>query len=360
MNQKRYGAPKKISLFGIRPLLLLFFLLLGSCRPSVPGPLVGVSADELVAELESRSAEATQPKLASPLSELTSRELLRELHIQERGIYGVDDRKDLYEVRDKNILVRAESIAALIPAPRLVPQKDRSWRLQAPSYREHFRVCKDELFSEQPTAANCTAFLIGKDLIATAGHCAHPSKFKSLKVIFGFQMLTASKAALIFPDRDVYEPIEIVGRAEEPQGPDWAVLRLSRTVERRLPLRLRTLGSIVNSREVFVIGHPMGLPAKYAPNAIVRDNRPKGYFIANLDTYGGNSGSPVFNALTGEVEGILVRGERDLVRLDEGCSRSRICPDLGCRGEEVTRIREILPVVQAAADRAGGRSGGVG
>ena len=35
--------------------------------------------------------------------------------------------------------------------------------------------------------------------------------------------------------------------------------------------------------------------------------------MANLDSFEGNSGSAVFNELTGEVEGILVRGKPDSV-----------------------------------------------
>ncbi len=52
----------------------------------------------------------------------------------------------------------------------------------------------------------------------------------------------------------------------------------------------------------------------------MRHNDP--WLIANLDTYGGNSGSAVFNA-DGLVEDILVRGARDYV-LDvvNGCFRS--------------------------------------
>ncbi|MEK7233144.1 MAG: S46 family peptidase [Elusimicrobiota bacterium] len=34
-----------------------------------------------------------------------------------------------------------------------------------------------------------------------------------------------------------------------------------------------------------------------------------GFFVANLDTYGGNSGSAVFNVETNLVEGILLRSE---------------------------------------------------
>ena len=89
-----------------------------------------------------------------------------------------------------------------------------------------------------------------------------------------------------------------------------------------------------------VIGHPVGLPAKVAGGAIVRDNTPNPFFVANLDTYGGNSGSPVFNSRTHRVEGILVRGERDFVARGN-CTVSFVCPTTGCRGEDVTRITKL-------------------
>jgi hypothetical protein len=61
--------------------------------------------------------------------------------------------------------------------------------------------------------------------------------------------------------------------------------------------------------------------------------------VANLDTYGGNSGSPVFNATNHQVEGILVRGENDFVT-NGSCYVSLVCPTTGCRGEDVTRCSE--------------------
>lgn len=36
---------------------------------------------------------------------------------------------------------------------------------------------------------------------------------------------------------------------------------------------------------------PAGLPTKIAGGATMRDASPNGYYVANLDTYGGNSGS---------------------------------------------------------------------
>ncbi len=61
-----------------------------------------------------------------------------------------------------------------------------------------------------------------------------------------------------------------------------------------------------------VIGRPSGLPTKVADGAQVRSVNDV-FLVANLDTYGGNSGSAVFNAVTGVVEGILVRGDTDYV-----------------------------------------------
>jgi V8-like Glu-specific endopeptidase len=92
--------------------------------------------------------------------------------------------------------------------------------------------------------------------------------------------------------------------------------------------------------EVLVIGHPTGLPTKLADGAVIRSLK-ETYFIANLDTYGGNSGSAVFDANSGLVEGILVRGEQDYVRSSSGCLASNVCRNDGCRGEDVTYSRYL-------------------
>src|SRR5262249_51918318 len=93
---------------------------------------------------------------------------------------------------------------------------------------------------------------------------------------------------------------------------------------------------------------------KFAAGAAVRNNAPDAFFVANLDTYGGNSGSPVFNSDTHVVEGILVRGENDFV-LQGTCMVSLVCPTTGCRGEDCTRtavFAQFLPL-PAVADPFG-------
>jgi len=92
------------------------------------------------------------------------------------------------------------------------------------------------------------------------------------------------------------------------------------------------------------------LPVKLSGGAAVRNLMGEvGYFTANLDTYGGNSGSAVFNNVTGEIEGVLVRGETDFVR-QGNCRISYVCENNGCRGEDVTKAsyvkQKILPFLR--------------
>ena len=55
-----------------------------------------------------------------------------------------------------------------------------------------------------------------------------------------------------------------------------------------------------------------------------------------------SSGSAVFDADTGLVEGILVRGARDYIRNSSlGCYESNVYSNSDGRGEDVTRITNI-------------------
>ncbi|MBZ0253469.1 MAG: trypsin-like peptidase domain-containing protein, partial [Candidatus Methylomirabilis sp.] len=222
--------------------------------------------------------------------------------------------------------------------------------------------CASEPFYNQPSPAFCSGFLVGADLIATAGHCinqAAGSGCGGYSFVFDFDMIDANTPRLNFPASSVYQCQQVVG-GELGGGDlsDWRVLRVN-PVSGRTPPAIRTtaMGLIPNNEAVTVIGHPVGLPTKIAGGANVRNNAPAAYFSANLDTYGGNSGSAVFNSASiasGSplVEGILVRGETDFV-FSGGCYVSNMCPDNGCSGEDVTRAREIEGALSDDSDGDG-------
>jgi hypothetical protein len=204
-------------------------------------------------------------------------------------------------------------------------------------------VPEPQLFVEQPARAICTAFLIDKDVVVTAGHCA-PSDFEVTERLFVFDYLVQTDPAQppTWTNDQVFRGKRL-GGVYVPHGEDWAVVRLEREVSGRDPLPLRSTGDVPDNEPVYMVGYPSGLPAKYAGNAeVIRNDLGLSYFVANLDAFRSNSGSPVFNVSTNEVEGILVGGERDYVSIGR-CSVPEKCPNngLGCSGERVTRIKYV-------------------
>lgn len=303
---------------------------------------------ELYAELARRSAANSankgKAKSASPAPSLTASpfdSLIAELRFREKVVYGVDDRLEVYAVMDKDILDGIRGTAALIRGQNL-KQGPNGWTITAATLAQANSVCPSEKFATQVTAAFCSGFLMRADRLVTAGHCVKSqADLANFKVVFDYRMKSANGLAVPVSADSIYSASAILGRMEDKNGADWAVVKLDRPVVDRKPLRLRTMGKIAGNDPVYVVGCPSGLPMKYAGGAEVRDNMPPAFFVANLDTYGGNSGSPVFSTKSHDVEGILVRGEADYLTSDAGCDVSKICPTTGCRGEDVTRIREI-------------------
>lgn len=257
-------------------------------------------------------------------------------------IYGEDDRIDMYQVEDPALKDIARSTLALVRGSKLEEHKDY-FLLKSEEFGLAYGLCLGERFEKQGIAAFCSASLIGPDLVLTAGHCIRTCG--SEKFVFDFAINQEGDNPDIISKNSVYSCKEIVARELEntKDGLDYAIVRLDREVNDRMPLSLRTKGKPSNGTNIFVIGHPTGLPKKLAAGAKVREygpsNRP--YFTANLDTYGGNSGSAVFNARTNEIEGVLVRGERDFV-FENSCRVSNRCEDGECMGEHVTKISTIL------------------
>ncbi|MBI4679108.1 MAG: trypsin-like peptidase domain-containing protein [Elusimicrobia bacterium] len=255
-------------------------------------------------------------------------------------IYGDDDRLDIYQVNNAKLLKMADSTAALFEGYNVKVEGAKAL-LTTRHYGDALRLCKEEPFYEQRTGAFCSGSLVGPDLLMTAGHCVETEEAcKDAKFVFGFGVKKKGELPESVPATEVYGCAKLVGRAQVDDGADWALVKLDRRVLSHTPLKLNRTGKIENKTLLIVIGHPAGLPTKIAGGASVRDASPDGYFVANLDTYGGNSGSAVFNASTGLVEGILVRGENDYVWKGD-CRVSNKCPADGCRGEDVTKISAV-------------------
>ncbi|MFN8791240.1 MAG: trypsin-like serine peptidase [Bdellovibrionales bacterium] len=258
-------------------------------------------------------------------------------------IYGEDNRRDLYEVQNSALVQVSRSTAAMIEAKALTTQNGLV-QIKTVTYGEEYQLCSEERFWQQPTAAMCSGFLVGENLLATAGHCLSQMDCADWAFVFNFAMGSNPGSPSTVRQEDVYFCQEVISR-EYTSKQDYVLVRLDRAVTGVQPLRLASQPAQALD-PVVVVGHPSGLPTKVTDGAQVRATHPE-YFVTNLDTYGGNSGSAVFNSSTLEVLGILVRGERDYSYDSENrCYRSVQCAMDSCRGEDVTHISYIRERLQ--------------
>lgn len=278
--------------------------------------------------------------------------LMNVAHAERKVIYGQDHRLDIFETVNPLHLELAASTAAMISSGSLSTHEEMT-TISGSSLSSR-GICESERFADQITAANCSGFLVADDLLVTAGHCIRTqSDCDNYKWVFDFAHEAAQQSdgsSFEVQTQSVYGCSEIVERdLNRSNNDDYALVRLDRKVTDRAPLTVRTEGRVETGTELVVIGHPTGLPAKVANGAWVRDNSNDVYFSSNLDTFGGNSGSAVFDSETGMVEGILVRGETDYVYdFSQGCRVPKQCENEGCRGEDVTRITNINTLMDMA------------
>lgn len=253
-------------------------------------------------------------------------------------IYGLDDRLDVYEAPEE-MRALADSTVLLVKSVNLTREPNGTFSLRTRSLGQTLGLCRDERYYDQPRAGFCSGFLVAPNLIVTAGHCISDVDCTDVRFVFGFEMENPTQAKQSFDQNEVFSCNRILERTLT-RGADYALVEIDRVADGKIPVEVRREGEVQPGEGLVVIGHPSGLPTKVAAGASVRSmDVSREFFKANLDTFGGNSGSAVFNLVTHKVEGILVRGENDYVRDPTlGCMRSQVCRDDACRGEDSTNI----------------------
>lgn len=252
-------------------------------------------------------------------------------------LYGNDDRVEAADYPNSEMRVLAKSVAGMVYRSRLSADRQNPELLNFPKItaQNAYGLCEDERFADQVILPGCTGFLVKPDVIVTAGHCLEEENACD-RTAWVFDYVEGTEK---LQKSNVYNCKKVLeSKLESTFGKilDYAVIQLDRPVTDRAPLRYRKSGRAWLGKDLIVAGHPSGLPLKIADQAnITRMNkdelknfistllRKRYYFIANLDTYGGNSGSPVFDAETLVVEGLLIEGAEDYEFDDErGCLRS--------------------------------------
>ena len=203
---------------------------------------------------------------------------------------------------------------------------------------KRYNLCPTEAFYSQPVVGVGTAWLYDSNKMVTASHVLE-SNIKNYIVIFGFQILNEyglidvfiSKAAIYDIKKIIKKDIDL----------DLVAFELDRAAI-GIPLAWENAPkSTGRATEIYMIGFPTGLPMKVALNANIEEATHPSYFYTSLDSFQGNSGSPVFNFYTNKVIGVLVSGEIDYA-FNGNCYYSPVCKIPYCKGEKVIRIERFM------------------
>lgn len=324
------------------------------------------------------TAQIYQRKVFLLSSLLMSLSVLCMSSISQAAIYGIDDRIEV-ERSPQRIQKLAESVLMMIPKNAVLEKGDSVDLDVLPlSHTQSWNVCSENPHAAQPSIQPaCTGFLIAPDLLVTAGHCmiwmdklqeTSPQSPVTTPFCTDFVWLMDyrtqnGKTQVTGLKKDKVVGCKNVIYAQSHEifpgqfQIDAALIRLDRALTDRAPLKLARSSQLVVSESVSMIGHPSGLPQKWAARGKVLDRSESQFFRTTLDSMNGNSGSPVLNSRD-EVVGILVRGYPEDYRYDDQkqcrvlnrCdSDAKKCSEessLDRPGEHAQRIEILKPFIQ--------------
>ncbi|WNG50556.1 trypsin-like peptidase domain-containing protein [Archangium minus] len=277
-------------------------------------------------------------------------------------VYGTDSRQDVYAHADATLRARAQQATVALMAPSdFNATNPNNVTFPGSTLGTAYNLCTTERFRDDPTAAFCSGTLIDDDLVLTAGHCVtSASACADTRLVFNYYRPSAGTLQPV-TTADIFTCTSIVARQQgtvNGQNLDYAILRLDRPATPRFtPAPVRTGNTALSvGQNVAVIGSGSGIPFKIDSGGSVRDARSGtlDYFVATTDTFGGNSGSGVYETSNYTVAGILVRGETDYVT-NGSCRVVNTCTETGCRGEDITYVYPAISAYCAATGNANTR-----
>ncbi len=105
----------------------------------------------------------------------------------QRVIYGDDDRRDIYTLSDPNLLKLAQATCVVVESYEITNNGNGTFTLHTTPWttQSGYPLCAGERFVGQRQIGFCSGFLVGSDIVVTAGHCVDACT--GVAFVFGFR-----------------------------------------------------------------------------------------------------------------------------------------------------------------------------
>ncbi|MCX6245881.1 MAG: serine protease [Bacteroidetes bacterium] len=320
--------------------------------------MINAAKDLPADDINSSRVDETEGIRSMINDEKNKKKWTEELNKNKSLYYGVNTITGIYSFKTtilpSEVLKSARCVCAIINKSYLT-ETDTGYTIKASKLCYKFvtagsvslQLCRSEKFIEEICASTGTGWAYKDNLIVTATHCFKKNNETDYSnYLFIFDFLEIDSGAIISKTR-VFRPVGKVTLKPEDKNLEFTIIQVDRPVPEFRYAELDNVPpSSINpiTTRLFMLGHPLGLPLKYAPDGKISYSADN-YFITNLNAYAGNSGSPVFRSGTKKVVGMLVCGNNDFEQGATGCAVSTHHPEdypENHFGEKVERIINAL------------------
>ena len=224
----------------------------------------------------------------------------------------------------------------------------------------NWELSTEVFFREQPSVEHSfTAFSVGKQKLVTTYQSLYNEEKEKVDLsdclfIKGFRYEKVRDSVGVFSEEDVYKPKKNTFLTSQEwdfnldKGLDWAVIELEREIIEPHCLDLNDQNDLKEGTPLYMLGHPKGLPMKYAScSQVINHREGSNEFYADLGGFAGNAGSPIFNALTHKVEGFLIENRTDIFPDESSLSMIVDGCDISLENEKCQIIQPIVELISS-------------